>query len=148
MEKPPIRSSRFMFLGWIIAFSFGFWSIFGLYPATQGYNWPFYHLTYGAFHRTLFSIAFAWLVYACQTGRAQLMNTILGSRILLPLSSLSYSVYLVHLIAIAFTYLLEPFPMIYTSKWPIFGHCVVQLIVSYLMGRFFKWFRRVWECRV
>lgn len=67
-----------------------------------------------------------------------MLNIILGSRILLPLSSLSYAVYLVHLIAIAFTYMLEPFPMAFHSKWPLFGHCVVQLVLSYLIGWFFK----------
>lgn len=43
-------------------------------------------------------------------------------------------VYLVHMVLVVFTYLLVPFPIIYTTKWPIFGHCLVQLILSYLFG--------------
>jgi peptidoglycan/LPS O-acetylase OafA/YrhL len=95
-----------------------------------------YHYVYGALHRTVFASAFAFLVYACHTDRATILNTFLGSRILLPFSSLSYTVYLVHLIAVAFTYMLEPFPMWFGTKWPIFGHCLIQLAISYFMGWF------------
>jgi hypothetical protein len=38
------------------------------------------------------------------------------------------------MIAIGFTYLIEPFPMTYHSKLKIFWHCFVQLIVAYAMG--------------
>jgi hypothetical protein len=36
--------------------------------------------------------------------------------------------------AIAFTYLISPFPFIYTGKFILFAHCFVQLIISYLLG--------------
>ncbi|KAI6171575.1 Nose resistant to fluoxetine protein 6 [Aphelenchoides bicaudatus] len=149
MEKPPRRSSRFMAIGWLASFVGAFWALFGVWPATQvcnlqttitqliqfqAYNWPIYHYVYGALHRTVFAASFGFLIYACQTERAQILNSVLGSRLLLPLSSLSYSVYLVHLIAIAFTYMWEPFPMWFTSKWPLFGHCLIQLFISYLMA--------------
>lgn len=38
------------------------------------------------------------------------------------------------MIPVVFTYLLVPFPIIYTSKWPIFLHCLAQLVLSYFFG--------------
>lgn len=38
------------------------------------------------------------------------------------------------MVLVVFTYLLVPFPIIYTTKWPIFGHCIVQLMLSYFFG--------------
>lgn len=38
------------------------------------------------------------------------------------------------MVLVVFTYLLVPFPMVYTTKWPIFGHCIVQLTLSYFFG--------------
>lgn len=45
-----------------------------------------------------------------------------------------FQVYLVHMVLVVFTYLLVPFPIVYTTKWQIFGHCVVQLVLSYFFG--------------
>lgn len=112
----------------------GFWSIFGLYPSLQGWDWPIYHLFYGATSRTIFALALGWIIYACHTGIGGPLNAILSFSLLLPLSILSYSVYLIHMIPVVFTYLLAPFPMQFTSKWRIFGHCTIQLAISYCFG--------------
>lgn len=61
-------------------------------------------------------------------------------RVLIPLSSLSYSAYLIHMIPVVFTYLIQPFPMIYTTKWTLFVHCLVQLGISYAFGKNFTYF--------
>ncbi|KAI6213891.1 Acyltransferase 3 domain-containing protein [Aphelenchoides besseyi] len=128
------RSVRFMLCGWTLASVAGFWSLYGLYPSLQGWNWPFYHLFYGATHRTVFSLALGWLIYACHTGAGGLLNRLLSMRVLLPLSSLSYSAYLIHMIPVVFTYLIQPFPLVYTTKLTLFAHCLVQLGLSYLFG--------------
>lgn len=41
---------------------------------------------------------------------------------------------MVHVVFVVFTYLLAPFPITYTNKWPIFGHCIAQLLLSYFFG--------------
>lgn len=61
------RSLRFIITGWLFAVATGFWALYGLYPALQGWDWPLYHLFYGATHRTVFSVALSWLIYACHT---------------------------------------------------------------------------------
>uniref|UniRef100_A0A915PPK9 Acyltransferase 3 domain-containing protein n=1 Tax=Setaria digitata TaxID=48799 RepID=A0A915PPK9_9BILA len=128
------RSVKLQIIGWILASVACFWAIFGLYPALQGWNWQAYHLFYGGFHRTIFALSMAWLIYACHMGIGGFINTILSIKIFIPLSSLCYSVYLVHMVLVVLTYLLAPFPIVYTTKWPIFAHCFVQLILSYLFG--------------
>ena len=35
------RSRRFVWTGWAMASIGGFWSLYGLYPALQGWNWSF-----------------------------------------------------------------------------------------------------------
>jgi hypothetical protein len=37
--------------------------------------------------------------------------------------------------AIAFTYLISPFPLVYTGMWPLLAHCAVQLFISYILGK-------------
>ncbi|VDD89281.1 unnamed protein product [Enterobius vermicularis] len=137
LQKAPVQiqpTLQFKITGWCLAFIGGFWSLFGLYPSLQGWDWPVYHLVFGGLHRTVFALAISWLIYACHNGMGGIINTILSMKVLLPLSSLCYSVYLFHMIPVVFTYLLVPFPIIYTSKWPIFLHCLAQLVLSYFFG--------------
>uniref|UniRef100_A0A914N1Z9 Acyltransferase 3 domain-containing protein n=1 Tax=Meloidogyne incognita TaxID=6306 RepID=A0A914N1Z9_MELIC len=128
------HSRSFKIIGWLLAIIFGFWSIFGLYPALQGWNWPFYHLFYGAVSRTIFAISLGWIIYACHTGIGGPLNYVLSSSPLVPLSNLSYSAYLFHMIPVVFTYVVSPFPMHFDSKAEIFGHCCVQLVIAYAYG--------------
>jgi peptidoglycan/LPS O-acetylase OafA/YrhL len=128
------RSTQFVVIGWLLSFAGGFWALFGLYPSLQGWDWPFYHLFYGATHRTVFSFALCWLIYACHTGIGGPINAFLSMRVLLPLSIMSYSVYLIHMIPVVFTYILAPFPMYFRTKWYMLFHCVIQLTISYFFG--------------
>nr|CAD2182807.1 unnamed protein product [Meloidogyne enterolobii] len=128
------HSRSFKIIGWLLAIIFGFWSVFGLYPALQGWNWPFYHLFYGAVSRTIFAISLGWIIYACHTGIGGPLNYVLSSSPFVPLSNLSYSAYLFHMIPVVFTYVVSPFPMHFDSKAEIFGHCLVQLVIAYAYG--------------
>lgn len=58
----------------------------------QGWNWPVYHVLYGATHRIIFACAIAWVIYACHTGYGGFINYVLSMKLLLPLSTLCYSV--------------------------------------------------------
>ncbi|CAD5213208.1 unnamed protein product [Bursaphelenchus okinawaensis] len=128
------RSLKFIFVGWTISGAMLFWGLFGVYPALQGWDWPIYHIVYGATHRTVFALGLSWLIYACHTGLGGPLNRFLSCRVFLPLSTLSYSVYLIHMIPVVFTYLVVPFPLHYTAKWRYFIHCFVQLCISYVFG--------------
>uniref|UniRef100_A0A1I7XPC4 DDE_3 domain-containing protein n=1 Tax=Heterorhabditis bacteriophora TaxID=37862 RepID=A0A1I7XPC4_HETBA len=136
-QRQPVRATRstqFIVLGWMFGIVSGFWALYGLYPALQGWNWPIYHLVYGSIHRDVFAVSMAWLIYACHTGIGGIVNKALSAGILLPLSNLCFSVYLFHMIPVVLTYFLVPFPIWYNSKLPIFAHCFVQLLISYFFA--------------
>lgn len=38
------------------------------------------------------------------------------------------------MVMVVLTYLLEPFPMVFVTKWTIFAHCLAQLALSYFFG--------------
>ncbi|VDK56794.1 unnamed protein product [Anisakis simplex] len=85
-------TKKFICIGWTLAVVFALSSLFGLYPALQGWKWPMYHLIYGATHRLLWALAMGWIIYACHNRIGGLVDTILSSRIFLPFAGLGYSV--------------------------------------------------------
>ena len=42
----------------------------------------------------------------------------------------------IHMIPVVFTYIVDDFPIVYTSKLYILRHCAVALLISYLFGSF------------
>ena len=132
--KKQEPSRRFQLIGWTSATIAGFWSLYGLYPSLQGWNWPIYHVVYGAVHRLIFALAIAWLIFACHTGIGGYVNTLLSHRYLIPLSSLCYGVYLFHMIPVVLTYLIGDFPIWWTNQLYVLVHCFVQLVLSYGFG--------------
>ncbi|XP_042148693.1 nose resistant to fluoxetine protein 6 [Ixodes scapularis] len=55
---------------------------------------------YGGFHRFFWSLGLAWPAYACATGRGGILNGFLSWTAFMPLSRLTYCIYLVHLLFI------------------------------------------------
>uniref|UniRef100_A0A914DD94 Acyltransferase 3 domain-containing protein n=1 Tax=Acrobeloides nanus TaxID=290746 RepID=A0A914DD94_9BILA len=98
------------------------------------WDWTLYHLLYGAVFRNLFAISIALLIYNCHVSESDPFNKILSLKLWMPLSSISYSVYLIHVVPITFTFLLDQFPMTYTDKWHIAFHYLVQLSLSIAIG--------------
>jgi len=57
---------------------------------------------YIAIHRIVWTSLIAWLVFSCSTGRAKTLSSFLSHSMFIPISRLSYSIYLVHLPVIMF----------------------------------------------
>uniref|UniRef100_A0A915AWV9 Acyltransferase 3 domain-containing protein n=2 Tax=Parascaris univalens TaxID=6257 RepID=A0A915AWV9_PARUN len=127
-------SLKFVALGWIFSTTAGAISVYGLYPVLQGWDWPVYYIIYGSFHRTLFALAIAWIVFACHRGYGGIVNRLLSFPIFIPLSALCYSVYLSHMPIVFATFLQLPFPYKYVGKIPLLMHCVVRLFLAYILG--------------
>ncbi|CAG9540804.1 unnamed protein product [Cercopithifilaria johnstoni] len=128
------HSAIFITCGWISAIFLAFISIYGLYPILINLNWKLYYLIYGAFHRTTFAIAIAWLIYACHTGYGSFINAILSFKLFLPLSMLCYSVYLIHLVVIFASYMSITFPYDYKTKSQFLNTALINLFFAYLLG--------------
>ncbi|OZC11273.1 hypothetical protein X798_01689 [Onchocerca flexuosa] len=128
------HSATFVACGWILAIFFAFISVYGLYPILINLKWEFYYLIYGAFHRTTFAVAIAWLIYACHNGYGSFVNTFLSSKLFLPLSALCYTVYLIHLPIIFGSYLHINFPYHYETKFEILCIALLNLFIAYFFA--------------
>lgn len=53
---------------------------------------------YAGFHRISWAIAFCWPTYACATGRGGWLNKMFSWKFFIPLSRLTFSIYLVHVL--------------------------------------------------
>lgn len=53
---------------------------------------------YGGFHQLLWALAFFWPSYACATGRGGVLNKVLAWRFFIPLSRLTFGIYLIHVL--------------------------------------------------
>lgn len=63
---------------------------------------PLVSSIYVALHRFIWTSLLAWIVFACITGRARFLNNLLSWPMFVPISRLSFSIYLVHLPVIMF----------------------------------------------
>ncbi|VDN06105.1 unnamed protein product [Thelazia callipaeda] len=119
---------------WIWFGSIGFASLFGLYPALQGWDcWPYY-LFYGALHRTIWAFAIGWLIFVCFTGNAYYLNRILSSPIFAYFSGICYSTYLCHIFLIFGVFLKEDFPIEYHGIQTLLIFVVQQVILSSIIA--------------
>jgi len=91
--------------GWCIAIILALSTLYGGYKVFRKNNpEPFSrseNITYGTFSRCTWSLALAWVIFACHRGLGGLVNKILSAGFWIPLSRLTYCAYLVHIIVIA-----------------------------------------------
>lgn len=59
---------------------------------------------YVAFRATVWSLALAWMVFALATGQAQFLNQLLSWSGFVPLSRLSFGIFLTHLLVLNYRY--------------------------------------------
>ena len=89
---------------------FALWSLAPLTSLTTlmaPYRWNSGHepsllesVAYASLHRLFWTLGVAWVAFACITGHGGLVSMVLKARCMLPLSRLSFGVYLVHLTVI------------------------------------------------
>lgn len=86
---------------WLLAFSLVAAVIWSVYPYTQpgaGEISPLAGAFYLCCSRIAWPLSLCWLIWACQTGRAGFINTLLSWSFWQPISKLSYCLYLWHLL--------------------------------------------------
>ncbi|XP_068723266.1 nose resistant to fluoxetine protein 6-like [Montipora capricornis] len=90
-------------VGWFVAIGLGVTVVYGIYPSTKKGGTPFNkaeNITYGSFSRFTWGLALAWVIYACNKGYGSLVNKFLSASYWIPLSRLTYSAYLLHLMVL------------------------------------------------
>ncbi|GFN76372.1 nose resistant to fluoxetine protein 6 [Plakobranchus ocellatus] len=85
--------------GWLVCATAGIATIFGVYR-----SYSHHHLitvsgaaVYNALKDVSFGLCVAWVIFACLTGNGGFINTFLSWSVFVPLSRLSYLIYLVHI---------------------------------------------------
>ncbi|KAK8770961.1 hypothetical protein V5799_025795 [Amblyomma americanum] len=132
----PYDKMPTLWLGWVCALLCGLVSLWGVYPFRAGFDvHPALVSCYAALHRTIWCAAVAWLVVACHVGHGGLINTTLAWNGLVPLSTLSYLIYLIHPLVIYMHVAtareivnLDQFSMCYS----FLGHTAVSVLLAYV----------------
>ncbi|XP_064457124.1 nose resistant to fluoxetine protein 6-like [Ornithodoros turicata] len=84
-------------IGWAVALIFTTVSLFGVYPYRA--NIPVDTIVYAVYagvHRTMWCLGVAWITVVCETGHGGLINGALSWHGLVPVSNLTYLIYLLH----------------------------------------------------
>ncbi|GBN61441.1 Nose resistant to fluoxetine protein 6, partial [Araneus ventricosus] len=131
------RYNKILFyVGAILAAIFSSLCVFGLNFFGQSLRTTLFASFYNALHHLLFSLSFAWFVYHCATGKLGFFNRMLSARILVPLSRLSYSAYLLHpiLMEAYFLSLRAPFQYSHLSLVILnFGFVFVTYMIAFVV---------------
>uniref|UniRef100_A0A7E4V816 NRF domain-containing protein n=1 Tax=Panagrellus redivivus TaxID=6233 RepID=A0A7E4V816_PANRE len=117
---------------WIIAFSLGGYSVFGLFHYTKtGEISVAWHVMYTLFGRLSFSLFLGWIIFACETGNADKINRILGHKMFMPLSRMTFCAYLLHPALLQLYYLSRNTAFHFTHAFQLFYMFSVAVFVSY-----------------
>lgn len=84
---------------WLVAIATSFTVIFLHHPFQQvleNNTTLFQNAMYLAFHRNLFALSVAWIIFGCHNGTGSIVNWILSRPIWQPLSRMSLCFYLIH----------------------------------------------------
>ncbi|XP_071040695.1 nose resistant to fluoxetine protein 6-like [Parasteatoda tepidariorum] len=88
-----IKSTRRMWIGWLLAVPAGLYCIFGTYHQSPSLLAASF---YNAFTRSIYGFSLCWLIFACLSGYGGVVDKILSFKLFIPLSRLTYCAYLIH----------------------------------------------------
>ena len=97
---------------WIVAFAIGFAVVYGLNIPETGV-WNIYEnvdtrmsrtasAIYGGFYKVAWALAVGWVIFACSRGYGGWINELLSWKAFVPLSRVSYIIYLIHMDTMVF----------------------------------------------
>jgi hypothetical protein len=90
----PLKARLF---SWFASLAILFSVLFGVYFWNLGLETnAFINALYSSTHRTVWAIGLSWIVYACITGQGGFINSFLSWKGFIPMSRLTFMVYLVH----------------------------------------------------
>lgn len=96
---------------------------------------------YNGFARTVWAVTLAWLTFACTEGYASLLNKFLSMRLLIPLSRVTYGVYLVHPVLMAHFYGTRENVFdysLYIMIYMVIGNLVISFTISFILSLLFE----------
>ncbi|XP_069112157.1 LOW QUALITY PROTEIN: uncharacterized protein [Argopecten irradians] len=140
-----IRKTLNVFI-WVLVGSLGCLVVYGLYDDFKGNQWSSevlvaYYCSHSA-HKIVWGACICWVVFACATGNAGFINTLLSWSPFVPLSRLVLCAYLIHpLVMMAYAAQLRQgvYANFYSSIYMFIGHSIVTLTVSFFISLAFEW---------
>ncbi|XP_065676583.1 nose resistant to fluoxetine protein 6 isoform X2 [Hydra vulgaris] len=111
---------------WIVAFGIGLAVVYGPYIVIQNNNGKFgevANIIYSALSKLLWAVAVSWVIYACHCNLGGFVNRFLSWNVFLPISRLTFGVYLVHPLVLLFFYYSLDNPVHIESITMVFLFC-------------------------
>ncbi|XP_047103519.1 nose resistant to fluoxetine protein 6-like [Schistocerca piceifrons] len=133
-----ILKKRTLLMAWLLGSTFNVITLFGLYnrniPVTAA-------ALYVALSRTAWALGISWIIIACCTNNAGIINSILSFRGWIPLSRLTYCVYLLNPLLMNSMYLDSETAM-HVEFLPLaayfFGHVGVSFFCAFVLSLTFE----------
>ncbi|XP_076436701.1 nose resistant to fluoxetine protein 6-like [Babylonia areolata] len=121
-------------LCWAAATATALAVLYGLYEQNQGHplTRPL-QAFYNAMARPAWGASVAWVIFACVTGNGGFVNTILSWKALIPLSRLTYCIYLLHIMILT-TYIFSRDTTFYFSDANVVVLFLGLLVVCYMVS--------------
>lgn len=131
-------------LGWLLTAGTGLSIVYGLYGPVSEMRKIDTDVSafYNAVHRPLWSVCIAWVIVACTCGYGGPVTAFLDWSAFLPLSRLTYAMYLVHYSVINWYVSVQERYFRYSAIWLAYsfsGHVVITMAVSLLLAIFVEW---------
>ncbi|XP_055914238.1 nose resistant to fluoxetine protein 6-like [Eupeodes corollae] len=134
---------KLQLLGWVISLGTLLAIVFGPYFSMKSsYTVTAFHAAaYEGFKRVSWSIALAWIVFACHFGYGGKVNSILSHPCWQPLGRLTYCLYLVHVAVLTFNFGISRTDVFFSDYtlmlvfWSNFG---ISLMVSIVLSLSFE----------
>ncbi|XP_076627065.1 nose resistant to fluoxetine protein 6 [Colletes latitarsis] len=127
-------SNKALAIGWTIGTMCNFTVLYGLIDR----NLPIVlSVAYAALSRVVWAFGIAWLVVACATNNGGIINKVLSHPVWLPLSRISYSIYLLNPLLIYTVYLSTSYPLFHdpvTTAAIFLGICLATFIFGLMLS--------------
>ncbi|XP_071385520.1 O-acyltransferase like protein [Centroberyx affinis] len=94
------------------------------------------HALYQGLHRSLWALAVAWIILACEEGYGGFIKRLLSLGLWVPISNISFACYMVHPILINYYNGKQETPVHYTDinfMYLFSGHLAVSLVAGYVL---------------